>query len=122
MKINEYLRLVSESGRTEKLLNINNLKNKNDRTLIYGYDCERNTFHVYIKDKNIFTIKYNSNGIIERVLPTSNADYVPNKRVYPEYCDFEFCRLLQENDVYIPFSIYRSSQVDKNDLYTGEII
>ena len=27
-----------------------------DRTLLYGYTCDRKTFHVYLKDKEIHTV------------------------------------------------------------------
>lgn len=31
-------------------VDVYDLDNKNDRTLLYGYTCDRDTFHVYIKD------------------------------------------------------------------------
>ena len=31
-----------------------------NRTLLYGYTCERETFHVYIKDQKIYTVVYNT--------------------------------------------------------------
>lgn len=29
-----------------------------DRTLLYGYTCNIDTFHVYVKDKQIHTVLY----------------------------------------------------------------
>lgn len=85
-----------------------------DRTLLYGYTCERETFHVYLKDKQIFVVIYNteySRGKptpknMRRIEVKSNRDYVPDKRLYPERCDYHFCKLLKENSVDLPFTFF----------------
>lgn len=74
----------------------------NDRTLLYGYTCDRKTFHVYLKDKEIHTVFYDisyeekdPNPIkMAEVHVMSNRDYIPDKRLYPEACDYQFCKLL----------------------------
>ena len=61
-----------------------------DRTLLYGYTCDRKTFHVYLKDKEIHTVLYDISydGKIPKpinmteVHVMSNRDYVPDKRLY----------------------------------------
>ena len=89
------------------LVTINKLKDKSDRTLLYGYTCERDTWHVYIKDGIIHTAIYKcKESLIERRV-NDNFDYVPDKRLYPECCDYEFCTLLNEKGVNLPFTTWQ---------------
>ena len=88
-------------------LTVDDLEDKSERTLLYGYDCDRKTHHVFIQDGRIQVCKYLLNDFdddCEFVDVTGDADYVPNKRVYPTRSDFEFCRLLCQRGVYIPFT------------------
>jgi hypothetical protein len=77
-----------------------------DRTLLYGYMVNRQTFHVYFQ-----------NGAIHVLLTTYGrdepADYyasafplvstlVPSKRVYPESTDADFVRLLAQRGADVP--------------------
>lgn len=83
-----------------------------DKTLLYGYTCERETFHVYIKNEKIYVVVYYQDYSQDKIRPknmrqlrvTSNHDYVPDKRLYPERCDYEFCRLLKEKGIDLPFT------------------
>lgn len=87
---------------------------KVNRTLIYGYTCERRTFHVYLKDLKIYAVVYDNDFTASKPAPknmrqitvTSNRDFVPDKRVYPERSDFHFCKLLRERGVEIPFTTW----------------
>ena len=119
MKKEEYLDLLNIT-RKEALINAKDLQNKSERTLLYGYDCNRNTFHVYIKDAKIHVVRYNSKNIEELDVKT-NDDYIPNKRVYAEYSDYEFCKLLLSQDVYIPFTAFKENSKCK-DSYIGKTI
>jgi hypothetical protein len=79
---------------------------------LYGYTCERKTFHVYVKNEQIYTVVYDTE--YSRAVPKpvnmrqieikSNHDYVPDKRLYPERCDYNFCLLLKEKGVNLPFT------------------
>jgi hypothetical protein len=92
-------------------VSVDDLTDKSDRTLIFGYTCERNTFHVYLKDGKLHLVLYRNPGA-ERVLVKMDcqrlnaATCVPDKRVYPEDCDLEFCRLLTRAGVTIPFTTF----------------
>lgn len=85
-----------------------------DRTLLYGYTCERKTFHVYMKNQKIYTVIYEKDFASGGKRPKnmkllevkSNRDYIPDKRVYPEASDFHFCRLLKERGIDIPFTTW----------------
>lgn len=83
-----------------------------DRTLIYGYTCERKTFHVYMKNQKIYTVIYERDFKCGAAKPKnmrqieikSNREYVPDKRIYPEMCDYHFCCLLKERGIELPFT------------------
>ena len=86
----------------------------NNRTLLYGYTCERETFHVYIKDKVIHVVVYNNEYSRGEAIPKnmreitvrSNWNYVPDKRLYPERCDYIFCWMLKRKGIDPPFTTF----------------
>ncbi len=122
MKLEEF-KLLTENS----LINVNDLHNKEDRTLLYGYTMERSTFHVYLKDMKIHTVVYNTDYSGDNPKPKnmieveviSNHDYIPDKRLYPERCDYEFCKLLKGNNVHsLPFTTFDTDRhIDKSDFY-----
>lgn len=97
-----------------------------DKTLMYGYTCERKTFHVYVKDGEIYVVTYNNDYSTDKVRPKnmeqiivrSNYDYVPDKRLYPERCEYHFCRMLKEKGVNLPFTTWNDN-IDENCKYYG---
>lgn len=88
------------------------LLNTTDRTLLYGYTCDRDTFHVYIKDLKIHVVTYrtdyenNAPNFMEEIQVNTNDDYIPNNRLYPENCDYEFCEKLKTLGCYLPFTTW----------------
>ncbi len=89
------------------------------RTLLYGYDCDRNTCHVYLTDgwDEIVSVRYDVSGTIletfrfvfaapEKSSIVSASNLIPNKRLYPEACDFDLCCLLAEYGYHLPFTSY----------------
>lgn len=96
------------------LIKVEDLSDTKDRTLLYGYTCSRETFHVYLKNNEIHVILYNEDYDEENVKPKNmrelfiktNYDYIPDKRLYPEACDFSFCKLLKEKDISLPFTVF----------------
>lgn len=108
----------------EEIIGVEDLRDVQDRTLLYGYTCERETFHVYIKDKEIHVVvyknEYSNDGITPKgmgeIKVSHNRDYIPDKRLYPEACDYDFCRLLKEAGIYLPFTGYQSDR-EKEDFY-----
>lgn len=87
-------------------LTIEDLEDKSDRTLLYGYTSDRYTWHVYVRDYEIVTIVYGFGELVEVIDIEEDKHYVPNKRLYAECCDFEFCSLLAERGVYLPFTTF----------------
>ncbi len=81
-------------------------------TLLYGYDSERRTYHVFQHDNEIHLVIYTpgTDGptIHEHkhdvTLPVD--EIMPNKRVYPALSDFNFCRALMNKGYSVPFTTY----------------
>lgn len=108
MNANQYELLQSK----KISISLDKMKDLKNRTLIYGYDCDRNSFHLYLKDKMFCLLRYSSTNIISYqkgyfLLPNN---CIPNKRVYPESCDFEFCELLNDYGISIPFTIFNTQR------------
>jgi hypothetical protein len=85
-----------------------------DRTLLYGYTCERETFHVYLKGGQIHKVVYRGSGpaseskLLFHTASESIAceSAVPDKRAYPAACDEQFCRLLMSKGQHISFTAF----------------
>lgn len=98
------------------------LLNQKDRTLLWGYTTDRDSFHVYMKGGVVYRIIYSaqSQPYVERALEDPDL-FVPNHRVYPDASDFEFCRLLLDLGVnHIPFLRYNSGREPTQ--YHGKIV
>lgn len=119
MNREELGKVVNAEKYSYKVLTVDDLRRKNDRTLLYGYTCTRNTFHVYLKDGKIYTVIYNvdysedeSKVIGMREIKVGcNEDFIPDKRLYPAACDYEFSLLLgRVTGRSLPFTSYEDRQ------------
>ena len=116
MTLEQYNHLINPINKSNKLININDLTNKSDRILIYGYTCERDSFMIEIIDwkiqKYITKFGYDTNyKEIKISMPIiTNEDYIPNKRIYPQHSDHEFCSLLLNKGLYLPFTTYTKNE------------
>jgi hypothetical protein len=119
MNEQEYNKFISEPRGPRLLPSVSELSDLTPRTLIFGYDTDSKSFHVYLGvDRLIHVVRYTSRaigydtGLIlfhshgESGGVTKPSDFVPNKRVYPESCDLEFCKLLRTYGVSVPFTKY----------------
>lgn len=101
-------------GQSPWLLSVTDLTDQSARTLLYGYTVERHTWHVYLDAQGAITVlRYREIGGRSMLISAtcgpsggceSNEDYVPDKRLYPESCDEEFCRLLHQAGISLPFT------------------
>lgn len=115
----EELEFVKNTDKIDELISVKDLLNTKDRTLLYGYTCARETFHVYLKNNEIHTVMYNNDYSGDYKKPKdmreltikSNYDYVPDKRLYPEACDYEFCKLLKERGINLPFTTFNEERI-----------
>lgn len=109
---------------SKPIINVSMLTNKNSRTLIYGYDLDRNTFHLYLEDCKFHLVYYNRNEYIQGSIFTGfEIDpflCISSKRTYPEACDFEFCKLLKSFDISLNFTTFDDKREIKQ--YYGELI
>lgn len=113
-------RILQSLGKTNQLISVDDLLQKSDRTLLYGFTCERHTWHVYLKEKQIYTVVYKYQESPREVKVETNEQFAPDKRLYPERCDYEFCKLLKEQGVYLPFTTWNESVELK--VYYGELL
>lgn len=89
----------------ESIIEASDLVNQSDRILISGYTKERDSFTTELRAGSIHTaIVYFSTKEEVPVDVTTNSDYVPTKRVYPNDSDYEFCQLLSAEGISIPFT------------------
>lgn len=118
----EQLSMLNKVELISNLVTIDDLYDKSDRTLLYGYDCERITYHTYIKDGEICNVFYGGymNAPLTPYVAVTSEDYIPDKRLYPECCDYEFCSILTSRKIYLPFTTYDSKRDKKK--YYGEVI
>jgi hypothetical protein len=98
------------------------------RTLLYGYDCDRNSYHLYIDASTgeVILYIYDTRDLKEVTNVTADgifaySELVPDKRLYPQYCDYEFCMFLRAHGVYLPFTDYNEPTPDRL-VYAGELV
>ena len=85
--------------------------NPTPRTWLYGYTSTRSTWHLYLYEGTVYLYIYNDTelpALISRF--NSYNELVPNKRLYPECCDYDFCAFLRGKDVNIPFTKYNEDR------------
>lgn len=114
------LNSLKEKPRTISVAEISNLE---DRTLLYGYTCARDTFHVYLKNNELHKVIYSHQKeiLLHHQGTTLDLDgIVPDKRLYPEACDFEFCSLLVVKGVNLPFTLVDANRVVKQ--FYGQVV
>jgi len=115
MTLDEYGKLLFKP----EVIQTRDLHNQVDRTLLYGYTTERDTWHVYLLNKEIFCVRYEYKKSPVKMIVVSDVDYIPNKRLYPSMCDYEFCKLLSDRGVSLPFTIF--TEVAEQTFY-GDIL
>lgn len=108
----EYDILNKNVEETFPSIQLDSLIDHRDRTLLYGYDCDKDTHHLYLKDKIFYYVVYGFPDVRlylavydeqEIVNPVS---IIPNKRLYPEACDYDFCQELKRLSIYLPFTTF----------------
>jgi len=77
-----------------------------DRTLLYGYTCEKYTWHVYLKEGEIHKLVYGYPNFFVSYTKRYGfnlKDLVPNKRVYPWGTDFELAKRFVAASIHVPY-------------------
>lgn len=100
-------------------VHIKELSFKQEGTLLYGYTFDRDSFHVYIKNNLIHRYIYNRNRFdYQQKEEFEGVFLIPTKRVYPAASDYNFCELLINKGLEIPFTIWEER---KEELYYGKV-
>jgi hypothetical protein len=89
------------------------LENREDRTLLWGYNTLRWCWHVYIKNERLAFLSYETapgTGYALRLEPLPPSILIPDKRLYPEACDFEFCEMLTGLGFSLPFTHFNATR------------
>lgn len=85
-----------------------------DRTLLYGMTARGLTWHVYLKDSQIWRLTFQGNE--RRVCENASsfrADLlIPSKVVYPEATDHQMAQRLQELGVHVPYAPFNVTRRD----------
>jgi hypothetical protein len=88
-----------------------------DRTLLYGFTCDRATWHVYLDSGQIHLLVYfaRSGSLVRHeareVWPA--AELLPDKRVYPESTDHQVAVLLQSRGQHPPYRAFDEARRDR---------
>lgn len=96
-----------------------------DRTLVYGYTTQRNTFHVYKADGQLHVLIYDQDNRkvwYEADTSIQSERCVPDKRAYPERCDLGFARLMRERDCALPFTGFDSERTFLGQQFAGLLL
>lgn len=81
----------------------------NNTTLLYGYDINRNTRHVYFMDGLIHVVVYNLQKEVFDIIKAPEIEcrnIIPNKRIYPESSLFAFIKLIKEKGVHVSITTF----------------
>lgn len=120
---NEDLDSLNVASSIEVLFTTDSLSNHTPRTLLYGYTCDRNTWHVYLdEDGFINKLVYNSSGARlnhDRETAISFAELIPNKRAYPNLTDLEFAKVCFLHGFSIPFTTHAKQKSINNANFFG---
>lgn len=132
MNVEKFETLVDlQLRKSYPMLDLDEMHDKSDRTLLYGVTIDCHCWHVYMKNGTIWVVSYqfvggehthkliNDFALIDR----GRADVViPNKRLNPERCDFDFCKLLISKGLVLPFTAYddKAESVFRGKKFVGK--
>ncbi|MFB8290205.1 hypothetical protein [Kitasatospora purpeofusca] len=85
-----------------------------DRTVLFGFTCERLSWHVYLADGQIHLATYDSQTaqvtVHQRREYWPAAELIPDKRVYPESTDWRFAQLMVARAIAVPYRNWDESR------------
>lgn len=115
--------IVEATFEKERMFHADMLDNKKDRTLLWGYTCDRADFHVYMKYGEVHVyVRGGYNNVDNHVCKEEYLprELVPDKRVYGEASDFEFCKLMREMGASFSFTSFNENREEKQ--YYGPVL
>lgn len=124
MTPSEYQKLQTATASNPTTL-ADELVDRTPRTLLYGYDVARNTWHVYLDAAGVLhKVVYLSDALLlsHEAGRLPDASLIPDKRLYPQYCDFEACLLLQRAGVSLPFTTWSDPREGEPAGLTADVL
>lgn len=119
----EEKKLFQRMNNHDNVISILDLPAGYEGTLLYGYNCDRTTFHVYAKDEEIHAVTYDSDKSVIKHEHRGGLEVdqcYPNKRVYRQETQYFFAKLLKERGA--EFSIVDSGANEENCIKYGEFL
>lgn len=109
MNQNEYEEFEAEDSHVPVTVVTTEKVGGENRTLALGYDVDRNTFHAYVHEGRLHVLTHNRLG---QILSETSGAWLPivvmrpNKRVYPQYTDGDFARIMRDLDHPLTFTTW----------------
>lgn len=119
----EVLKAVQADTPTIGVCDLEDQGPQENRTLLFGYTCERDTFHVYLMDGEIHRVIYDFEGrLIDHICDEElEINFcIPNKRAYPERTDIGFATIVHERGGEIPFTTFTDNVPEKK--FYGKVL
>ena len=93
------------------------------RTLMYGYDMDRESVHIYhdsVTTRGDVRFVIHRYGFDEETTSVARVSvlrqsHLPSKRAYSECCDFRLAKLIQQAGLYVNYT--RWQKREKKDFY-----
>lgn len=77
-----------------------------DKTLLYGYTCEKKSWHIYKKDGLLHKLVYGYPAFFISYDARESfilSDLIPDKRVFPECTDFHLAKMFLAASIDVPY-------------------
>jgi hypothetical protein len=90
-----------------------------DKTLLVGYTCARETFHVYSWNGVLHVVTLNGSDIVISHLASATLrpeQLVPDKRVYAEYTDYRLANMLKDKGIELPYTTWDDKRYQRVSL------
>lgn len=98
----------------DKLMQNPTLESRYDdgETLLLGFDNDtKDEFYVFFKDHRIYAFRGS-----KQIEIRSNDQFVQNVSLFPERCNYSFCRFLQMFNISLPFLPWGSERKKRAEL------
>ena len=115
--------LFQKMNNPTNIVSILDLPESYEGTLLYGYNCDGSTLHVYAKNEEIHAVTYDSDHNVIKHLHRGGLevdDCYPNKRVYRQETQYFFAKILVERGA--EFSIVDSNAKEDKCIKSGEFL
>lgn len=113
MKKQQYEELCKNSQAYIGTISIEDIEGAHDGTLLWGYTCDRNSFHVYLKSGQIHRVIYTFEGDVLDYICGEELEaklLSPSKRIYPEATSFDFVIALRKADCDTPLTNFNEDR------------